>query len=147
MKYFLLLISFLFISIAHAVPGCIGVVAETKEGRLPINATGDDKQRLILIENVSDAKLWVSLSPDAHTQIDIGNAAVIAQANNDVQLACVMIKPGSEAYVDCQGVVKACVFDNVDFGGNPEGTYWVAEDTRLDRVLITINTHGIRIDG
>ena len=156
MKLIVLISTLCFAASAYAVPGCIGIVAETEDGQLRLEPTAKLKQRLILIQNIAETKVWIALQPTEgeqtvstglNTQLDKANAAVLVEANQELMLACVQIKPGSEAYIDCSTAVKLCVFDKVDFGKLTPSTYWIAENAALDKALIMINTNGIRING
>lgn len=107
------------------------------------------KPVLMLIHNVSDAKLWIThpvSDPGASAGWSIwlepGKWSALALNKKVFELMCVESKPGHEQHIPCEGMLAVCQWTGVTIPKNTAGTYWAAENMKLDALSAHLVNRG-----
>jgi hypothetical protein len=121
--------------------------------KLQLNVSGGKlDQKLYLIKNTAASKIWlnheterVSASAGWATELEPGNWTAIMLAKQPFDIVCVELKPGAEQHISCQATLSVCQMEYAKFSAASKGSYWVAENLSLEKLLDKITRRGISL--
>lgn len=127
-------------------PKCQGL--EIQQDTLMIKAK---KPEIVLIHNQSNVNLWithpiteVSASAGWSTQLDPDKWLALA-VDNPFELNCIESQPGHEQQISCVTMISACEWSDSHFSGMKKGTFWLAENMDLDKILVELSSRGYKL--
>lgn len=133
--------------------GCAEQGITYKESDIVLNIGSESKQSLYLFHNISDKSFWlnhpIGKDPGASAgwASEIGaenwSALTISSGTDNFALNCSLIGDGGVKYINCMDVLKSCKVENAEFASENTGSYWVAENMPLQKLLDAIKNRGV----
>ena len=117
-----------------------------------LNDQDAPKQSLILIHNKTKNPLWVthpSTNPSMHagwsTPLAVKRWSAIAVDRNHFRIQCIEAMPGAEQQISCRVSIQICEVEGPKFTKTNGGSYWVAENQRLEKLIQKVVQREIKL--